>query len=262
MEESDRIFAELVAEQELASHEQVEECIEAVRRAAELGAVASLPDTMVNKGYISRKQADAILAKIRSADSKVTSIGGYELIETLGRGAMGVVYKARQVSMNRLVAIKLLRPSLSRNKVFVERFFREARTAAKLDHQNIIRAIDAGYDKGYHYFVMEFVDGPTVAGRLIAFWKHVEKMAAELTPRQNIRVRGKLAQFVSYDNGMIRYKVGPVETGIRLINMKAKDIPALPDLLADNESCLGAAAFLLYDKDADAERALEVIAQI
>jgi|GEM_PF-224943 len=166
MEQSDRSFAELAVKQGIASREQVDECTEAVRKAAEFGAVASLPDTMVNKGYISRKQADTLLAKIRSADSKVTSIGGYELIETLGRGAMGVVYKARQVSIDRIVAIKLLKRSLSRSEVFVERFFREARTAAKLNDPNIVQAIDAGFDQGYHYFVMEFVDGPTAGERL------------------------------------------------------------------------------------------------
>jgi len=166
MEEIDRSFAEFVVKQGLASREQVDECAEAVRKAVEFGAAASLPGTLVGKGYISRKQADALLAKIRSAESKVTSIGGYELIETLGRGAMGVVYKARQVSMDRIVAIKVLKTSLSRNKVFVERFFREARTAAKLNHPHIVRAIDAGFDKGYHFFVMEFVDGATVGDRL------------------------------------------------------------------------------------------------
>jgi len=166
MDQVDPIFAELVIKERIASRAQVDECIKLVRKATQLGAASNLSDTMVAKGYLSRGQAGALLAKIRPAEMQVTSIAGYELIEKLGGGAMGVVYKARQLSMNRLVAIKVLKPALSLDKAFVERFFREAHTAAKLDHHNIVRAIDAGHDQGYHYFVMEFIDGPTVAERL------------------------------------------------------------------------------------------------
>jgi len=166
MNQIDRSFSELVIRENIASRGQVEECAKLVQKAAGLGAMSNLPDTMVAKGYVSRRQADALLTKMRAAQAKVTSIGGYELIEKLGQGAIGVVYKARQSSMNRLVAIKVLRPALSRDKAFLERLLREARAAAKLDHHNIVRAIDAGHEQGYQYFVMEFIDGSTLAQRL------------------------------------------------------------------------------------------------
>ncbi|HUW31334.1 MAG TPA: protein kinase, partial [Planctomycetota bacterium] len=140
MDQLDSSFADLVLEKGLASREQIDECIEIVDKAKQIGAASTLPDTMVAKGYLAANQRDALLATIKRGDSKTTSIGGYELVEKLGRGGMGVVYKARQTAMDRIVALKLLKPSLSRNDVFVERFFREARTAAKLNHPHIVLA--------------------------------------------------------------------------------------------------------------------------
>src|SRR5438067_2171121 len=71
-------------------------------------------------------------------------IPGYVLLERLGRGAMGTVYKARQLSMNRLVAVKVLLPQLLANPEFIERFRQEAHLAARLSHNNIVQAIDVG----------------------------------------------------------------------------------------------------------------------
>jgi CheY-like chemotaxis protein len=95
-------------------------------------------------------------------------VGGARILEKLGEGNMGAVYKAVQSSVNRLVAIKMLRPDLARNSEFVARFFREARIAARLDHPNIVRGLDAGIDAGVYYFVMEFVEGESVADILDA----------------------------------------------------------------------------------------------
>jgi len=166
VDERDESFAELAVEKGLASREQAAECAQAVRKAAELGAVAKLPDTMVGKGYLTREQADGLLAELKRREAKVPALAGYELLSRIGSGGMGVVYKARQVAMDRIVALKILKPSLSRDRTFVARFLREARSAAKLNHPNIVQGIDAGQAEGYHYFVMEFVDGPTVAQRL------------------------------------------------------------------------------------------------
>jgi len=166
MDQADSLFAELVIEQNLASREQVAECTEIVRKATELGVVTTLADQLAGKGYISRADADRLLASIRGTAARPASIAGYEIIERIGTGATGVVYRARHRAMDRIVAIKVLRPSLSRDSVYVERFLREARTAARLNHPNVVQAIDAGVDQDYHYFVMEYIDGPTVGRRL------------------------------------------------------------------------------------------------
>jgi len=90
-------------------------------------------------------------------------LGDFEILERIGQGAVGAVFKARQRSMDRLVAVKVLKPQLARDPTYVDRFWREARAAARLNHPNIVLAIDAGEDHGYYYFVMEYVEGHTVS---------------------------------------------------------------------------------------------------
>jgi len=94
-------------------------------------------------------------------------IPGYQLLGRLGAGSMATVYKARQVSLDRLVAVKVLPKRYSRNEEFVERFYAEGRAAAKLNHSNIVAALDVGRHADTHYFVMEYVEGHTVYERLV-----------------------------------------------------------------------------------------------
>src|SRR5438034_673187 len=82
-----------------------------------------------------------------------------EIIECLGRGGMGVVYKARQKSLNRLVALKLLAPERVDDPQFAERFAREAQALATLNHPHIVAVHDFGQAGGYYFLIMEFVDG-------------------------------------------------------------------------------------------------------
>ncbi len=107
-------------------------------------------------------------------------IPGYHLMEKLGQGAMGVVYKARQASMDRLVAVKLLHPKLAADPEFLHRLTREAHTAAKLSHNNIVQAIDVGSAGPLHYFVMELVEGKTIRQEMDAGKKYTEHEALEI----------------------------------------------------------------------------------
>ncbi len=75
---------------------------------------------------------------------------------------MGAVFKARQISLDRTVALKVLPPAIAKDKNFIERFQREARASAILNHPNIVQGIDVGHDQDLWYFAMEFVDGPTL----------------------------------------------------------------------------------------------------
>src|SRR5262245_16188647 len=101
-----------------------------------------------------------------TAESKSPSafpvLPGFEILARIGRGATGVVYKARQTSMDRIVALKVLSPRSELDSAYVERFVREARAVARLNHENIISGFDVGEASGVHYFVMEFVEGETV----------------------------------------------------------------------------------------------------
>ena len=85
-----------------------------------------------------------------------------EILECLGRGGMGAVYKARQPRLDRLVALKILSPEKQGNQKFAERFEREARALARLHHPNIVAVFDFGEVQGNFYLLMEFVDGLTL----------------------------------------------------------------------------------------------------
>jgi serine/threonine protein kinase len=91
--------------------------------------------------------------------AEMRKIANFELLERIGQGGMGTVFKARQISMDRIVALKVLPPSMARQKKFIERFVREARASARLNHPNIVNGIDVGHDNGLYYFAMEYVEG-------------------------------------------------------------------------------------------------------
>lgn len=93
-------------------------------------------------------------------------IPGFELLDKIGEGGRGAVYRARQLSLDRLVAIKILRPTLATDAEYTARFLQEARAAAKLSHPNIVQAIEVGEHEGVYFFVMELVEGGNLLERL------------------------------------------------------------------------------------------------
>ncbi len=89
--------------------------------------------------------------------------GDYELLDEIARGGMGVVFKARQSSLDRIVAIKMVLGGSNASKEFIHRFRTEAAAAANLQHPNIVAVHEVGAHEGENFLVMDFVDGPNLA---------------------------------------------------------------------------------------------------
>jgi serine/threonine-protein kinase len=94
------------------------------------------------------------------------TLGSYSLVRKIGEGGMGTVYHGVQTKLDRHVALKVLPKFRTEDKAFLERFEREAKAAAALNHPNIVQVYDIGEENGTHFFAMEFVDGEDLAQRL------------------------------------------------------------------------------------------------
>ena len=114
-----------------------------------------------------------------------TTLGGYAIVREIGAGGMATVYEARQLSLDRPVAIKVLGAEQSADADMVERFRREAKAAAEIDHDNVVRIVDSGItDAGAPYFVMELLDGRNLAEILRDEgplpWPRVRRLALQI----------------------------------------------------------------------------------
>jgi serine/threonine protein kinase len=163
----DTVFGKMAIDQGLCTDKELQQSLEELKtRSAANPAI--LKDLMVELGYITESQAERLGTGIKESKAAAHQIPGYKIVGKLGAGAMAVVYKARQLSLNRMVAIKILPKRFTENPEYVERFYKEGQAAGKLNHPNIVQAIDVGEAGGYHYFVMEYVEGKTIADDLSA----------------------------------------------------------------------------------------------
>ncbi|MHB8956690.1 MAG: serine/threonine-protein kinase [Pirellulaceae bacterium] len=136
------------------------------------------------------------------AGTAVRYIGDYELLEQIGQGGMGVVYKARQVSLNRIVALKMILAGQLAGDVDVKRFHAEAEAVANLDHPGIVPIYEIGEHEGHHYFSMGFIEGESLADRI---------KDGPLPPRQAAEYTCKVAQAVAFahQRGVIHRDLKP-----------------------------------------------------
>jgi tRNA A-37 threonylcarbamoyl transferase component Bud32 len=126
----------------------------------------------------------------------------FEILSLLGRGGMGVVYKARQPQLDRIVALKILPPADALSPDFVERFRREARALAKLSHPNIVHVYEYGEQGGLYFFVMEFVDGANLRTLL---------QSKSLTPAEALGIVPQVCDALEYahEEGIVHRDIKP-----------------------------------------------------
>ncbi len=118
------------------------------------------------------------------------SIGEFEILSSLGQGGMGTVYLAKQSSLNRNVAIKVLPPHLAENATYIERFRREGAAAASFSHPDIVQVFAAGEFNGIHYLAMEYVNGESLQDRLTR--------EGRIPPTESLAIAAHIAQALSY----------------------------------------------------------------
>lgn len=161
--EVDILYNEFLMRREIGETPTVDEYRQRFPELAEqLQVQVNLRDALgmaISAGVNSGRKAVARL----SSPTQWTPPFGYEILGELGRGGMGVVYKARQISLQRLVAIKVIAADLAAEAGILARFQRERFLLAQLAHANVVMAYDAGESGGLQYFVMEFVDGASFA---------------------------------------------------------------------------------------------------
>jgi serine/threonine protein kinase len=125
-----------------------------------------------------------------------------EILELIGRGGMGAVYKARQKELDRIVALKILPPGIGDDAAFAERFAREARALARLNHPGIVTIHDFGRADGLYFFVMEFVDGVNLR-QLLA--------SGRVSPREALAIVPQICDALQFahDQGIVHRDIKP-----------------------------------------------------
>ena len=125
-----------------------------------------------------------------------------EIIELIGRGGMGAVYKARQKELDRIVALKILPPGIGDDAAFAERFAREAKAMARLNHPGIVTIHDFGRADGLYFFVMEFVDGVNLR-QLLA--------SSRVSPREALAIVPQICDALQFahDQGIVHRDIKP-----------------------------------------------------
>lgn len=164
------------------------------------------PECLMHAGFPTGTEPDAGQKKFNfrppTIDELKSSFPQLEVLAFVGQGGMGAVYKARQPMLDRYVALKILPPEAATAPGFTERFTREARALARLNHPNIVAVHEFGQSGGYHYLMMEFVDGANL--------REMER-AQRLIPEQALAIVPKICDALQYahDEGVVHRDIKP-----------------------------------------------------
>jgi serine/threonine protein kinase len=156
-------------------------------------------------------------APIFSAESEFPRFANYEILASVGQGGMGVVYKARQKNLGRIVALKSMISAAFASEVELKRFQAEAQAVAKLHHPNIVTIYEVGYENSSHFFSMEYVEGQTLADRL---------KRAPVSPEQAATYARQISEAMQYahERGILHRDLKPGN-----VLLDEKDQPRITD---------------------------------
>jgi len=170
-----------------------------LRAAVEPTAPRRLASWMVADGRLTQFQAELLLA----GKYRPFFVGPYKVLTRIGNGSMGVVYLCEHREMRRKVAVKILQSRRATDVVAFQRFMREARAAASLNHPNVVHALDLGFEEGLHYLSMEYIDGVSL--------KELVRKEGPVPPRQVAEYLRQAALGVqhAHESGLIHRDIKP-----------------------------------------------------
>lgn len=193
---------EQLVSQEIIESRTIEQHLDELKLATPENAASTLCELNV----LTKFQADRLVAK----NVLALTLNDYVLLEPLGQGGMGIVYKARHRRMDRIVALKTLHQRAVENEDALDRFRREVKAAARLTHPNIVQSFDAGEFDGVHYLVMEYVEG-------IDFSRAI-KETGTISARRSVHYIAQAAKGLSY-----AHKQGVIHRDIKPQNLLVDD---------------------------------------
>src|SRR5439155_2301481 len=144
-------------------------------------------------------------------------LGPYRVLKVLGAGAMGVVFQAEDPDLQRLVALKVMRPSLATSAEFHRRFLREARLAAAIDHEHIVTVYQVGEDRGVPYLAMKMLQGETLEDRL-------ERPPGRMPLPEVLRVGREIAEGLAaaHERGLVHRDIKPANIWLEGKKLRVK----------------------------------------
>jgi len=212
---------------------------------------------LLSNGHLTPYQVD----QIRAGYGNSLVLGNYLLLSELGEGSMGIVYKAFHIRMHRVVALKTLKLEVSSSADFMERFYREVRAAARLNHPNAVAAYDADECEVGHFLVMEFVDGDDLS--------NIVKKNGPLTVNETVSAIRQAAEAFEYAHrhGIVHRDIKPAnlmrdangvvkvaDLGLARLEPTGKDVEEQAELTREGTS-MGTVDYMSPEQASNAARA-------
>ena len=201
--EVDMQYAKLAVDHGFMNKEQMKQCLDALNQDPNL----TWEEWVLKKGVLNERSVHAVKVAhrrmVKDREKQAMAVSGYEIISRVGEGGLGVVYKARQLSMNRIVALKILHRRWVDDEEFRKRFLLEARLLGKLSHPNLITVYDVGREEWKYYFSMEFVDGRTA--------EQIVDADGPMDPGYAISIAIQVAKVINYlwENNVVHCDIKP-----------------------------------------------------